>query len=84
MSLAQMMAYSSKDWGWSYQQSCMKHTYTIYMRGICQPVKYRRMEDNTSTGLESMLTSKTTLWDAKNALRGTDLAKEPLQPHDIP
>ena len=72
-----MTDYSLKDRGWSYQVSFKRSICTVYTKAISLQTRYRRMPKNTCTGLESTLTLRTTLRDARNVSSGLRLPRSP-------
>ena len=77
MNYQQMMDYSLKDRGWSYQVSFTRSTCNVYTKAISLQIRYRKMPKNTCTGLESMLTLRTTLRDARNVSSSLRLPMSP-------
>ena len=72
-----MMDYSLKDRGWSYQENFTRSICNVYMKTISLQTRYRKIPKNICTGLESMLTLRTTLRDARNVSSGLRLPRSP-------
>ena len=55
----------------------MRSICNIYTKAISLQTRYERMQGNISTGLESMLTLKTTPTDARNVSSGLRQPRSP-------
>ena len=84
MNYQQMMDYSLKDRGWSYQVSFTRSTCNVYTKAISLQTRYRRMprEHMYWIGINADIEDYTKR--CQECIKRSQTAKEPLQPHDIP